>query len=499
MLLPAFVYLILIAGFAAYIYRTQLDEQDAYKWLICVGIFTAAVTLNRNVWLLYAAVIGVGWYIVPKDPEKRIFYYLTLFCILPRLSYEVPFPGVNYLIVMEYPFILSLALLLPLFWQFRKAGVPHSKFDLLIAVYLVYVTYREFSFDDSFTYWARLVLVNFFSVWVPYYVIANAPGDLKRYMVALLYGGIYLTVAANVEWALTWQIFANITQYVNDIVFSRLSTAYYFRGLGLRISSSWMNPISFGVFAAGTCYLLLMLQKLGKSRSMLTFALAGLALSATLFTDSRGALLTMIIALGVQAYFYSPTPVWKNTYKLCFVVAVLLVAMNFQTFMDLDPSGTFQYRADLLVYSKDAFFANPIWGDVNFRDNYTLSANMTQGQGIVDIVNHYLNVALRYGAVGLFLYLLIWTSIIARMISRVSQLQSLGDHRYHAGSILVSLMVGVAIVIYTVSLVGYLPEYIFMLMGLASAYLKSTGDRPKTKATAMAAHTGSAGVYRSQV
>lgn len=489
MLLAAFVYLSSIATLVAYFYRTQLAEEDAYKWLICVVALTGAATFLGKIWLLYLAVFAVAWFIIPKTPHKRIFFYLALFCVLPRLSYEVPFPGVNYLIVMEFPFILALALLVPVYIEFKKAKIPSSKFDILIAVYIIYTTYREFSIDESFTFWARLTIVNFASVWIPYYVIANAPGDIKRYIIALLFSGVYLAISANVEWALTWQIFANITTFIDDITFSRLSTAYYFRGFGLRISSSWQNPISFGVFAAGMCYLLLMLHKLDKKRTLLTFVLAGLALSATLFTDSRGALLAVIIALGVQAYYFSPKMAWKNTYKLVAICALVVISMNSQKFMDMDPSGTFQYRADLMVFSKDAFFANPIWGDVNFRENYTLSKNMTQGQGIVDIVNHYLNVALRYGLVGLVLYLLIWGTIISRMVSRVSQLQSLGDERYHAGSILVSLMVGVAVVIYTVSLVGYLPEYIFILIGLASAYLKSTGDRPKNKVVAIAAHT----------
>lgn len=489
MLLAAFVYLSLIATFVAYFYRSQLAEEDAYKWLICVGLVTGAATFLGKIWLLYIAVFAIAWFIVPKSPEKRIFFYLALFCVLPRLSYEVPFPGVNYLVVMEFPFILTLALLVPVYIEFKRAKIPKSKFDILIAVYIIYTTYREFSLDDSFTFWARLALVNFVSVWIPYYVIANAPGDIKRYVIALMFGGVYLAVCANVEWALTWHIFGNITTFIDDITYNRLSTAYYFRGFGLRISSSWLNPISFGVFTAGMCYLLLMLPKLGKKRSLLTFVVAGLTLTATLFTDSRGALLAIIIALAVQAYYLSPKLSWKNTYKLFALSALLLIGMNFQKFMDLDPSGTFQYRADLLVYSKDAFARNPIWGDVNFRENYTLAKNMTQGQGIVDIVNHYLNVALRYGVVGLVLYLLIWFTILTRMISRVSQLQTVGDQRYQSGSILVSLMVGVAVVIYTVSLVGYLPEYIFILMGLASAYLKSTGDRPKNANTAIAAHT----------
>ena len=69
MLLAAFVYLGLIATFVAYCYRSQLAEEDAYKWLICVVALTGAVTFLGKIWLLYLVVFAIAWFVIPKTPE----------------------------------------------------------------------------------------------------------------------------------------------------------------------------------------------------------------------------------------------------------------------------------------------------------------------------------------------------------------------------------------------------------------------------------------------
>ena len=80
-------------------------------------------------------------------------------------------------------------------------------------------------------------------------------------------------------------------------------------------------------------------------------------------------------------------------------------------------------------------------------------------------------------------YLAIWLYTITQVTKRVSKLQAIGDPKYQSGSLLVSCLIGVAVVIYTVSLVGYLSEFIFILWALGSSYLKNTEECVNTART----------------
>lgn len=460
-------------------YFIKVPEVD--RWLKCWVLIVSVATITQNIWLIYLCIVFVSAKLVPRNFETRVFFFLALIFALPRLPYYLPFPGIQGLLVITYPVFLMFAFLITFYREVSQLDIKNNLLDKFVIAYIIYTTVLDFRGATAITQIARMIVNNYLTLWLPYWFLSRYPGDLRKLMIAIYMVGAALAFEAVMEWAMVWKAYTAIADNVDGTIFSPLRRAYHFRGLGLRISSSWLGPIPFGVFMSVVCFLALNVHRMGLKRGIFGFMIAAVALAATLFTDSRGALLTLVVALVIYSYYATTNRAWKTFFKVGGCAAVVVVGLNIDFFLKLDTTGTFQYRADLITYSADAFQSAPIFGDPNFRENEMLVTNMMQGQGIVDIVNHYLKVTLRYGLIGLVIYLGIWILAIGGVAKRASLLQQAGDSRYEAGALLVAVMSGVAFVIFTVSMISYLKDFVLILFALSSAYLKSTALEPSRR------------------
>ncbi len=478
-ILSTIIYLSIPVLAAAFTFRYFFEVKEVDQWAKCWLILIVVAGVLANIWFVYIAIILIGILAIPDDDESRVFFYLALLFALPKLAYVIPFPGIDGILKMTYPMFLGLVLLTPVYARLRERKESLSVIDKFVLAFIVLSTILDFRDHTAITQTVRLVIVNFITYWLPYRVISHTKLSLEKSLLAMGMMGVALSMESIVEWGVVWKTYASLANNIDGIHLARLQYAYYFRGLGLRVSSSWLTPITFGMYLAVACFIMLNVRKIGLKQNMMAYVLAALIFTAMLFTDSRGAQLTLMLAFLSSLYFYKSSQGWKTACKVIAVIAVIAVSLNIQAVINLDSSGSFQYRADLLTYSGDAFWRAPLLGNPNFWSNPVLVANMTQGQGIVDIVNHYLHVALRYGSVGLFIYMAIWWTAISGVSKRVSELRAINDARYMAGSVLFSVIIGLAVVIFTVSLVGYLEELIFIFFALSSAYLKNTADAKK--------------------
>jgi O-antigen ligase len=92
-------------------------------------------------------------------------------------------------------------------------------------------------------------------------------------------------------------------------------------------------------------------------------------------------------------------------------------------------SGNVDYREKLIDVCLLVIAKNPILGDTKYLED-PLMEEMRQGQGIIDIVNAYLTVALSNGFVGLFLFLGMFISTLA-MIYKAMKLVKGKSEEYH--------------------------------------------------------------------
>jgi len=390
------------------------------------------------------------------------------------MPYIISVLGINQLLVMEYSMFLGIVLLMPIYFSLFRQKAKKSAIDWLVFSFFLLSTWLDFRDSTAASQSIKEAMTNFLAIWMPYWVIANYKGSINRCLIALLLIGVAMAFHTVFEWARTWRLYLAIAQNIDGVIINSLQRAYYFRGWGLRSSASWFAPIPMGVFMASICFLVFYMDRLGLKKNWVTWGMLTVSFAALLFTDSRGALLALIVIFYTGFYFKNPGRVWKLNFKIITFTGIIIVILNLNTLYAIDTSGTFQYRADLISYSMDAFERAPWFGDPLYRENRVLVENMTQGQGIVDIVNHYLHVVLAYGSVGLGLYLLIWFMILAKVGIRASTLQMQGFQQYTAGMFLVSILAGIALAIYTVSLTGFFSEYVYILFALSSAYLKNT-------------------------
>ena len=117
------------------------------------------------------------------------------------------------------------------------------------------------------------------------------------------------------------------------------------------------------------------------------------------------------------------------------------------------------------------FWQNPMLGDPDFMDNPLLE-QMRQGQGIIDIVNSYLQVALRYGLLGLSFFagaLLLPMAAVWRARKRVFATQPEAER---LGRALLATMAGMLVTIATASGIGAIPTLYWIMAGLCVAYAR---------------------------
>jgi len=156
---------------------------------------------------------------------------------------------------------------------------------------------------------------------------------------------------------------------------------------------------------------------------------------------------------------------------------VLLLSPFGQRIIDLLPfvgtseSGSVDYRSRLFDVSMQVFRQNPFFGDTRYLQN-PIMEQMRQGQGIIDMVNTYLQVALPYGALGLAFFLAALL-IPMRMVWRTrKRILHTDPETERLGRVLLAIMVGIMLTIATVSSLGVIPTIYWLMAGLCVAYAR---------------------------
>jgi O-antigen ligase len=98
--------------------------------------------------------------------------------------------------------------------------------------------------------------------------------------------------------------------------------------------------------------------------------------------------------------------------------------------------------------------------------------DLRQGEGIIDMVNTYLGVALNYGMIGLFLFLSFILLGTARVYARTKELARSDPDLALFGTSLIACIVGTLIMIDSESFNLGPQKMFYVLAGLATAYAR---------------------------
>jgi hypothetical protein len=350
-----------------------------------------------------------------RESNPPAMFFALLFAVPPAPDLVPGFGLVNYLLVVDHPRLLSLLVLLPaaiVLWR-KPSRTGLSGPDKFFAGYILLQAALLFTRAASFTNGLREVVNLFLSVVLPYYVMSRAftnLAQLKDAAASFCLSGAVLGAIAIFESSKSWLLYRSILdRWATDPG----SGLYLVREGFVRASATTGHPIVLGyvLAIAMVCFLALRGQlRTGPQRNL---ALA-LLIGGMLATFSRGPWLGAAAA----AFTYWATANASKVRVGVVVAAMATLALVFDAqfgflgaLTRVDQS-TVDYRTELLSKSLEVFSEHPWLGSDQFLDRLA-AKGMLQGQGIVDVVNTYLGVALSTGVLGLTFFLCLFTTLLS--------------------------------------------------------------------------------------
>lgn len=410
-----FVVFVMCAGafvFARIAYREHLDPKIIDRWRNVFLMATIAAFIIPNYWA-FLFVFGVlAAAAAVRDPVRPAIYLLLLFAV-PAAGERVPgFAGINNFLALAPFNILALAVLFPILFagsQTRKQRGVGALADfcfLAFSVLSLALAFRDTTMTDGIRRFAAYVLTAF----GPYIVFSRYYWSKDNLKIATLACAIPLIALSGVglaETVLSWHMYANAVDNWNISFFTR----YLERSGYLRAYASVFGPITFGLFLTIGFSLALAVMASSKRRLFPMIGVMAVAVGL-IVTFSRGPW----IGAAFAAFIFAATVDKPLTGLMRFAGAGFLAAIvllmtpmgpkliGMLPFIGEVESNTISYRQRLFDVGWPYVMKFPYFGS----DDYLLAPELqglVQGQGIIDIVNAYLQVALDRGLVGLALFL----------------------------------------------------------------------------------------------
>jgi O-antigen ligase len=170
---------------------------------------------------------------------------------------------------------------------------------------------------------------------------------------------------------------------------------------------------------------------------------------------------------------------------------LLAIVPGGQKVLDLLPFiGTVEvenitYRQRLIDNAVIVIQRNPWLGSFDFRNTPEMQS-MIQGQGIIDIVNTYIGIALSFGLIGLTLFVVFFASVLLGIRKGMRSFPNQDDEARRLGRALLATLAGILITIVTVSSITVIPVVYWSVAGLCVAYAQMA-RRFKQTSTAVTA------------
>ena len=487
---------ILLIGFFLFWFVSLLkietiSKKELVTWRNVWLANQALAFLSPNIWVYYAAFIMASFLWLPKKPESKVFIYILLLGSLPMMHVILSgFGIVNYLFSLNYARALALVILLPAFFalaqstgkQQRLFSQPADKFVVLFIVVISLLDFR----DDTFSNGVRFLFLHFVDLFLPYYVISRSitnVENLNKCLTVLLISTGLLACLAVFETVKHWHIYNHLVQHLISVL---KVTGGEVRGGMLRAAVTFMTPIMLGFILTVGFGIYLYLSAFVKDKSLRKLPFIAL-ITGLVCTVSRGPWVGLAFLLLVF--------IWTGRQKIAqyskliggFIITlpILLITPFGQNFIDLLPfvgnirAETVDYRARLFDMASIVVQRNPWFGSTTYLNTPEMQS-MMQGEGIIDVVNSYLQVVLQYGWVGLVLFIAIFISLLKNIFVLNKRLYKEDEQLFRLGRALFSILSATALIIYTVSSVDYIPYYYWLLFGLASSFIyvsKASIDR----------------------
>lgn len=388
-------------------------------------VLTLLAFVSHSFWVYAGIAAIVLTYARNRERNPVALFFLLLFLIPPATA-EIPgFGLVNYFFALNHIRVLALCVLLPAFFTLRKRAdtVPFGRTwpDKLLAAYLL-LTSLLFLRETTITDTLRQMLYLFIEVFLPYYVASRALKNLSDFKDALfgfVLAAMVLSLIGLFEYAKHWQLYSAVVYAMG----MQWDPGYLSRGGSLRASATTGQAIALGFVISVAIGFYLYLQE--EVRSKLQRSLGALLLAGGLYAPlSRGpwigAAIMIVVFIGTGRKAIKRLMLLAAAGALA--LPVLAIVPGGQKVLDLLPFiGTVDvenitYRQRLIDNAVIVIQRNPWLGSFNFRSTPEMQS-MIQGQGIIDIVNTYIGIALSFGLIGLTLFV-VFSPVFCRASAR---------------------------------------------------------------------------------
>lgn len=452
-------------------------------------VLTIAGFLSPNFWLFTLVAVPVLAWGARKDSNPLAFY-LSLLLVVPSIPIDIPAPGINQLFPLDIYRLLSLCVLIPAARKLRRSArtAPLPRWgaaDLLllgygvlqVAIFIPPDLPSHEILPDSPTNMLRRAFLFLIDVFVLYYVASRSCSNRRTIVEAIAAFCLTCAVLAPIalfECLKHWLLYQGFSERwgVNP-----MGQLFVLRGGILRAQTSAGHSLALGFLLATSFGFWLHLKSHVKS-------------------TRQGVAVTLLIWLGLLAA-YSRGP-WMGALTIYFAsialgprslprlvkavgLTVLIGAVIISSplgdrvtsvlpFMggSVD-SGNILYRQRLAERSWALIREHPVLGDPLA---YLKMQDLRQGQGIIDLVNTYAQIALFYGLLGLFLFAGFFLAALLQALRLVRSAMRFDPDLAALGVSLVACMVGALEMIASNSLGLGVEKMLYVLAGLATAYAR---------------------------
>ncbi len=451
---------------------------------------TAAGLLSPTFWVFAAIAAPLLVWGFRKDTNPVALYAALVF-VVPDVAADIPVVGINQLFQLDLFRLLALCVLVPAAWRLRRTGSqPPTRrlqaMDLLLIGFgtlraILYVPpdpaiVHDVIYQNSFTNVLRTGFLFLLDVYVLYYVVSRFCTNRRRITEVLATFCLVCLVFAPIavfESLRHWLLYAGIGPGWG--VPLPVDT-YFIRNGALRAQVTAGHAITLGyLFDIALGFWLYLQSYVRSSRAKVAVpVMLGLGL---LVTYSRapwlGALVIWIayVALGTR----SVSRLFKTacaSAAVCIAIAISPIGFRIIRLLPLvgesaASDNSLQYREQLAERSWQLIQEHPLLGQ---QFVYPQMEDLRQGQGIIDFVNTYAQIALFYGGVGLFLFLgFIFLAVFK--VYRLTKDATDPELRFIGRSLLAATS-GTLLVIATGSLMGGTEKVFYLLAGLMCAYAR---------------------------
>ncbi|VVM43293.1 hypothetical protein PS662_00410 [Pseudomonas fluorescens] len=458
-------------------------------------VLTLLAFFSHSFWV-YSAVTIVVLTVARKRERNPVALFFLLLFLVPPASAQIPgFGLINYFIDLNYVRLLSLCVLMPAFFALRRRADTRAFGrtwpDKLMAANLILTSLlllRETTVTDTL----RQSFYLFTDVFLPYYVASRALKNLSDFKDALLgfvLAAMVMSLIGLFEFARSWLLYSAL---IGAMGMQWEMSSYLNRGGLLRASVTTGQAIALGLVISTAIGLYLFLQE--GVRSKLQRRLGALLLAGGLFAPlSRG---PWIGAVGMlMVYIATGRHAIKRLMLLGLAgvlsLPLLTLVPGGQKVLDLLPfigsvdAENITYRQRLFDNAVIVIQHNPLLGSFDFRKTPEMQS-MIQGEGIIDIVNTYIGIALSFGLIGLGIFVAFFATTLFGIRKAMREYPDKDDEARRLGRALFATLVGILVTIVTVSSITVIPVVYWSVAGLGVAYAQMARNQKQTSSAVTA-------------